>query len=415
MHMKKIIATTLIVLLAASLFYYFYQRESASEGDSAVAQNTGEAPPSSSVPVTAVMAETGDLTQSITTTGLMESRRSVDLTAQVAGYVESMPVRNGDAVAGQAMLAAIADDPFHLALEQHRSTFFKALGEAIQELHANQTENVDLLQSYFQEAFQSPQLDALPGIASPGAEREPVIAGPAGSEAATPLTRAEYMILARHDIPGLYVNVKEAERQLQQCRVNAPFSGTVSDVSVAEGAYVTQGTKLCTLTNLDRLQVAIDVLEADLPYIDRGTQFTIIDERNTPLYQGIITGVSPSVDEATRTGTAYARVDNGTPRFRHGQFVRVRLEKQTFTDRLIIPRDAVLVRNDRDLVFVVEDGLAKWRYIDQGIANDRYVEVVDGVAPGDTVIAGGHYSLAHDARVDVRMESNTQVNIGQVE
>ncbi|MBD3273662.1 MAG: efflux RND transporter periplasmic adaptor subunit [Candidatus Marinimicrobia bacterium] len=413
--MKKIIATTLIFLIAASLFYYFYQREPASPGNSAVSQNAGEPPPSSSVPVTAVMAENDELTQYITTTGRMESRRSVDLTAQVAGYIRSLPVQNGDAVAEEAVLAAIADDPFRLALEQHRSTFFKALGEAIQELHANQTANVDLLQSYFQRAFQMPLLDALPGIASPGSEREPVIAGAAGSESASPLTRAEYMILARHDIPGLYVNVKEAERQLQQCRVHAPFAGTISDVSVSEGAYVSQGTKLCVLTNLDRLQVAIDVLEADLPYIDRGTEFTIIDEGAAPLYQGVITGVSPSVDEATRTGTAYARIANGTPRFRHGQFVRIRLEKQTFTDRLIIPRDAVLVRNDRDLVFVVEDGLAKWRYIQQGVANDRFVEVVDGVAAGDTVIAGGHYSLAHDARVDVRMESNSQVNVDQLE
>lgn len=413
--MKKIIATTLTILLAASLYYYFYQREAAPAGQSAVPQNGGATTPTSSVPVTAVVAEAGHLTQYITTTGLMESRRSVDLTAQVAGYIQSMPVQNGDAVAGQQLMVVLEEQPFRLTLEQHRSTFFKALGEAIQELSANRTSNVDLLQSYFQEAFQTPRLAALPGITSPGAEDEPVIAGAAGSGAASPLTRAEYMILARHDIPGLYVNVKEAERQLQQCRVHAPFSGTVSDVSAAEGAYVSQGTKLCTLTNLDRLQVAVDVLEADLPYIDRGTRFTIIDERNTPLYQGTITGVSPSVDEATRTGTAYARIENGNPRFRHGQFVRVRLEKQTFTDRLIIPRDAVLVRNDRDLVFVVEDGLAKWRYIDQGEANDQSVEVTEGVAPGDTVIVGGHYSLAHDARVDVRMETESMLNDMEIE
>ncbi|MBD3276014.1 MAG: hypothetical protein GF372_11925, partial [Candidatus Marinimicrobia bacterium] len=145
--MKKIIAMTLIILLGTSLFYYFHQREPAPDGLSAVSHNAGESTPSSSVPVTAVIAETGDLTQYITTTGRMESRRSVDLTAQVAGYIRSLPVQNGDAVAGEALMVAIADEPFRLALEQHRSTFFKALGEAIQELHANQTANVDLLQS----------------------------------------------------------------------------------------------------------------------------------------------------------------------------------------------------------------------------------------------------------------------------
>ena len=69
-------------------------------------------------------------------------------------------------------------------------------------------------------------------------------------------------------------------------------------------------------------------------------------------------------------------------------------------DRLLIPQNAVLVRG-RKLAFVVEDGLAKWRYIQVGLENDEYAEVLDGVQEGELVIVEGHFTLAHDARVKI--------------
>jgi len=65
-----------------------------------------------------------------------------------------------------------------------------------------------------------------------------------------------------------------------------------------------------------------------------------------------------------------------------------------------VPREALLNRNERDLVFVVQNGLAKWRYVDIGVGNSEYVEILNGVQPGDSVIVEGHYSLGHDVKVN---------------
>ena len=58
----------------------------------------------------------------------------------------------------------------------------------------------------------------------------------------------------------------------------------------------------------------------------------------------------------------------------------------------------------RTMLFVYEDGLAKWRYVTTGMQNDDVVEIVpspetDMVQPGEVVLTGGHYTLIHDARV----------------
>jgi membrane fusion protein (multidrug efflux system) len=52
-------------------------------------------------------------------------------------------------------------------------------------------------------------------------------------------------------------------------------------------------------------------------------------------------------------------------------------------------------------VFVAQQGLAKWHYVDVEDENDQFIAIRSGIEPGDTVIVDGHYTLAHDARIRV--------------
>jgi hypothetical protein len=68
-------------------------------------------------------------------------------------------------------------------------------------------------------------------------------------------------------------------------------------------------------------------------------------------------------------------------------------------DRLLVPGSRAV--GGRKLVFAVEEGLAKWRYIEVGLENKDFAEVLDGVKEGEMVLVEGHFTLAHDARVQV--------------
>jgi hypothetical protein len=83
----------------------------------------------------------------------------------------------------------------------------------------------------------------------------------------------------------------------------------------------------------------------------------------------------------------------------------VNLEATIYKDRLLVPRDAILVRDtNRDLLFIIRDNLAKWSYVEIGHSNDEYVEIPWSkmeLKAGELVITDGHYSLIHDAPVKV--------------
>ncbi|KAB2847904.1 MAG: hypothetical protein F9K42_09585 [Ignavibacterium sp.] len=80
-------------------------------------------------------------------------------------------------------------------------------------------------------------------------------------------------------------------------------------------------------------------------------------------------------------------------------FASVKIETDILKNRVIIPKEALLVRDKRDLVFVVQNNLAKWQYVNIGQQNDEYIEILNGVSPGDSVIVEGHFNLAHDSNI----------------
>ncbi len=425
MMKKFIFALGIIGIVIFVIFSLKFTKKDEKASPSTSGKSKSSTRPFSTVPVTAIVAQKRDFTQFIKTTGTIQAVRKLELISEVSGYVKSLPIHDGATVKKGQLLLQIDEEPLFLELQQHRSAFFKALGECVQEMAVRKMPHTELLKSYFENAFHQNILPTLPGMGQMVFQKRQFTFNQnsnskaareiqAGTHSANfrvsihqpdslTLTRAEYLILARYEVPGTFVRVKQAEHALNQCRLRAPFEGVVSNLKVTEGAYVTQGAKILTLTNLSRVQVIINVLEEDVPFIHSGSTFILIDTEGNQLFKGQITGVSAEIDQNNRTGKAFAIITNANHRFRDGQYVRVLLEKQTFPDRLVVPREAILVRNDRELVFVVQHGKAQWRYIDLGVQNDRYVEIKSGVAPGDTVVVGGHYSLAHEANVKVAL------------
>jgi multidrug efflux pump subunit AcrA (membrane-fusion protein) len=101
------------------------------------------------------------------------------------------------------------------------------------------------------------------------------------------------------------------------------------------------------------------------------------------------------------------RLKNDQGRLRPGMFTRALIAGERFKDRLLVPREAILTRDGRPLIFKVEDGRAKWLYVELGASNDYMVEITGVLQggtldPGDRVIVSDHLTLAHDAKIKVR-------------
>jgi Cu(I)/Ag(I) efflux system membrane fusion protein len=182
----------------------------------------------------------------------------------------------------------------------------------------------------------------------------------------------------------------------------------VADLLVVPGQWVTVGAELMTVVDLDPIKVEVQVLEAELGLLEEGRSVSVTfaafpGER----FEGRIETINPKVDPDNRTGRVTVHLENPDGRIKPGMYAQVRIDAQAFADRVLVPREAILEREGRQMLFVYNaeggNGRAEWRYVTTGRENDQLVELTRGdegfVEPGEVVLVEGHHYLAHDAMV----------------
>ncbi len=365
------IIVVVIIVFAATAVYWFYFRQPDEESP---------APPQkeirgTGVSVTAVEVRRGDIARSIEATAILHALRQVTLKSRISSIVERIDVSEGNQVQQGDILLILDRRHLRNQLLKHKSDFMKAVSELVLELESGQEQGPLQRWRQYQMAV---------------AEREHIPPYP------RPATAKMAVMLSRLNVQANYNLLKESELQLSYAAIRAPFDGIVSGLNVYPGTHVSAGDRLCRLTDLTRLQMNIEILEEDLAAIEVGSQVRV----NCPPPRTIpVTAVLPEVDPERHTGTAIAYLDNPGLKYKDGQTIQVAVVKDRLRNRILIPRSALLNRNDRDLVFRLEQGIAKWQYVKIGTGNARLLEVQQGLSPGDTVVTSGHYSLAHNVKV----------------
>lgn len=226
-------------------------------------------------------------------------------------------------------------------------------------------------------------------------------------EITDPAARAERdrLARARSGLAQAEVALREAEINLERTSVRAPFPGRVADLRVVEGQLSGPGTELLTVVDLDPIKVEVQVLEAEIGYLSEGRRATVTFAAFPgETFSGRISTINPVVDPETRTARVTVLLSNPRGRIKPGMYARVSLDANFFPDRILVPRSAILEKDRRTMLFVFEEGRAKWRYVTTGLENDTQVEIVPNeetsmVEPGEIVLVDNHYYIIHDAPV----------------
>ncbi|MCA9726719.1 MAG: efflux RND transporter periplasmic adaptor subunit [Candidatus Eisenbacteria bacterium] len=311
------------------------------------------------LPVGGVVVHEGPLVLAVHGTGRAVAVQRAALSSRVGERVRTVAVKPGQSVAKGDVLVELDPVPFELALREAEA----ARGRAELEFQA--------------QVFADPD---------DSAQRHSRVADRVG------LTEAEQ-------------RVERARLDLEGAVLRAPFSGEVVSVEVAPGERVQAGSPLVTLVSSDPIRLPVEVLEADFGRLRPGAS---ADVRFPALageaFTGRIAALGPEIDPSRGTGVAYLELANPGGRIRPGMYAEVALAAGLLEHRIAVPREAVLERDHRTLVFRVRDGRAEWSYVETGVETDDEVEVLSGVADGDTVLVSGHLTLAHGAPVRVTEE-----------
>ena len=182
--------------------------------------------------------------------------------------------------------------------------------------------------------------------------------------------------------------------------LRAPRRGEIAEKMVIDGQAVKPGDNLFLIADRRVLWVEVAVFERDAPAVRVGMRATVrVDAVPRATFEGRLTFIQPQLDERTRTLTARLEVDNASGALRPGMYATVEL--QTAGRRAVtVPRAAVLPTGTHNIVFVNRgDGRFLPRDVRVGQHGDSLVEVIEGLQPGDEVIASATFLLDSESNL----------------
>ena len=194
---------------------------------------------------------------------------------------------------------------------------------------------------------------------------------------------------------------KSAEESLEECRIKAPFNGTVSEILVEQGVQVNPGTPILKLVDLSTIEVAIPVPEGEIGRIRLG-QKALID---VPALN--ITGIEAHVDLKGVTASAPSHTykcvlvpEKKLTDVYPGMVCKVRLSEVSDSLRIRIPASSVEMDSNGKFVWVVNDGVVGRSYVTVDGYQEQGVVISAGLEPGDKVIVKGAAKVSTGMKVN---------------
>jgi membrane fusion protein, heavy metal efflux system len=180
-----------------------------------------------------------------------------------------------------------------------------------------------------------------------------------------------------------------------QFPLRAPIAGIVAEVLVPAGTSVEEGQKICHIVSIDPVYVAAIVPEADAYRLRQLNGGEILwAGQQSPHSLGRQVSSSPLVDPATRTRSVFYETSNSGRQLAIGQMVSLRLFTGSIMKTTAIPEGAVVDDGGRPVVFVQIGGESfQRRPVQLGGRESGYVQVLDGVKPGERIVTRGAYLI----------------------
>ncbi|MBA3902500.1 MAG: efflux RND transporter periplasmic adaptor subunit [Rhodocyclaceae bacterium] len=339
---------------------------------SACGRQAEEKKPSGPPPIliTVTQAKAGALEVTEETLGTLEAVIDPRIGAEVAGKVVKILAGSGKAVKRGELLAVIDDADIALL-----SRADEADTRRLAALLAQQERLVERQQQLVRKGFISPN-----AADDAKAQRDAL---------------HEQLAAARARADG-------SLRNQGKTRVTAPFDGMVETQIAAVGDYVKVGDPLFQLVSNQRLRAHLPFPESAAPRLKKGLPVRITSPQMPGKeFQGIVNDIKPSISETSRAIDVIVDLENDGS-FRSGGTVNAAVIIARKENAVLVPEQSVVLRPAGKVVYVVAEGRAQQRVVEAGAKRGGLVEIVKGLAGGETLALDGAGFLTHNAAVMVQ-------------
>lgn len=317
--------------------------------------------------------ERHDVTPVLRSVLTLEPGWSTDVYAETDGRIESIMVKQGDKVAAGTLVAVIESRELEAQIKQARGNVYSSRA------------SLEQAESDLKRAQLLIAKDAIDERSVDGSrfKREIAIGQLASAEA----------------------SLEQLMAKSKSTKSVAPHAGVVLKRYVEEGSYARPGLALVSLGDITTLKAMVPISALYQGVLRQGVAVTIAisGAAGEGRINGTMTAVTASPGLPPGTMMAEIIIDNSNQLVKPGSYSQAEISGTPVKNALVIPEQAVIIRDGRQLVYVVDsDKYVRLRTIKAGYSGDGWTIVLEGLQDGETVVAHGQEQLTDGMMVKER-------------
>ncbi len=365
-----------------------------------------------------------NIIQVVTATGKIQSETEVNISAEVSGEIIELPFKEGDEVKKGDLLVKIKPDAYYPQLKQQYA------GIKVYESNLK-TQEVNLKKHQL-------ELNRIKELYNKGLASESDLENAQTNVDAT----LAQMNTIRAQINQQRASLSSVEYDISKTTIYSPMSGTITRLNNEKGEKVlgtsfNLGSQILTVSDLSKMEAQVEVSETDITLISLGDTARIqIDAFPDRVFNGYVTEIANTA-KSKSTGTqeevvnfiVKISIQNDGFDLRPGMSCTVDIEVESKENVIAVPIQSVTTRDDdsvkmikkesenkdtpenltqnketkmlkkmkpKEVVFIVENGVAKKKEVKSGISNDTYIEIIEGLSEGMEVVKGSFKAINKD-------------------
>jgi HlyD family secretion protein len=392
--------------------------------------------------------ETKTIYETVSASGKIYPEKEVKISSDVSGEIVELYVKEGDSVRAGQVLLRINPDAYESAVERGKATVNSAKSQqamASSQIESNKAQAEQIKAQMENARTVHKRNEQL--------KKEGVISQVEYDQSLSTLMQLEANLRASEasikssqknadaatfSIRSAEASLKELNTSLNRTTIKAPTSGIISSLSVEKGERVLgtiqmAGTELMRISNLNGMEVQVDVTENDIPKVSLGDLVDIeVDAYVGKIFKGRISELASSASNITSTSSSTDQVTNFKVKisidpasyrdlvskgnkypFRPGMSASVDIFTDKVENVLAVPIQAVTVREKdgvkkdeekltdsdyEEIVFVVKNDTLQKKKVATGIQDDEFIEIKTGIDKADIIVSGPYNEVAKNLK-----------------
>ena len=211
-----------------------------------------------------------------------------------------------------------------------------------------------------------------------------------------------------YNIIKLKISLDENKENLTFAKILSPVDGNIITIQGQTGALISKGKILASILANGLNEIETDLRSELASKIIIGSEVNIINDKTN--YKGKVRGIVNS--ENIRTGTRKVRItlNESLPKSLSASGTRFSLEISIGKSlpRLLIPKDALISRGNKQIVYCFEKGLAKQKLVKIGISVGNKIEILGGLEEGQLVVVKGNENLRPNQSIKIKIHKQNK-------